>query len=605
MNTGWPTFSFTAMLRPPEGWETDYAFLATYSADLVSVVTSLLALAGYELEGERPGSRIELVKTIEALAGRVRVVAQTGRVLIPHRSRPILKLLDKFVRTVAADENLSSWHPKAAFVRFQNRDDDTDTQWRVWLGSRNLTRALNWEAGLVLVSRSDGKGQSIDGLAAAGEVLAFQADITMAPAKSVRTELAKLTWECPQGSKVEWVRMFGPNLAAGLPKPLADPDRVFVISPFLDLTTVRDVATWGHAKTKRALVSTSIELQRLKNNNAAALNGFGDLKIQPLPDLPAECTDLRDDDNSSVFELAESEEMPPAGLHAKLLYAAKGARRQLWLGSANATMRGWRGRNFEIVAQLAIARDTVEALEEFIAKCDQFKPGTALSETDADEEALEEARKLLSVHWPLRQTFGENQLEILAQEPPPLPDSSIALEIAVLGGVWNGWPAGAERVLLMNFQEWQRSDFLQLRVLLGDRVCAWVQIVPCEPPPDDARDRGLIAEYLDPRTFLLWLRSVLNDDAAYAGGGDWDAESPASGAPSGATDHLASGLMPTIEEILRSWARDRSAFLSADLKVKHYLGELERRAEESEAAADAELLRKFQRTWETLALELR
>jgi hypothetical protein len=63
--------------------------------------------------------------------------------------------------------------------------------------------------------------------------------------------------------------------------------------------------------------------------------------------------------------------------------------------------------------------------------------------------------------------------------------------------------------------------------------------------------------------------------------------------------------MPTVEEILRSWARDSSAFVSADEKVNAYLKELERRADENRAVADMELLNKFRRNWETLALELR
>src|SRR5271156_4259226 len=151
-NEGWPTFSFTDLLRPPEGWRTEHALLSTYSADLVVIVTALLALTGCDLDHRRTGSRVELVKAIEALRGRVCVLAQAGRVAIPTTFRPILKLLDKFVKTVDADETFSSWHPKVSLVRYQNIEDAGDQQWRVWLGSRNLTRSLNWEAGLVLAS---------------------------------------------------------------------------------------------------------------------------------------------------------------------------------------------------------------------------------------------------------------------------------------------------------------------------------------------------------------------------------------------------------------------------------------------------------------------
>jgi hypothetical protein len=93
--------------------------------------------------------------------------------------------------------------------------------------------------------------------------------------------------------------------------------------------------------------------------------GFDDLRIQPLPDLPAQTAELRDEETHAADDSVEDEELEPAGLHAKLFFAAKGTRRQLWVGSANVTERGWEGRNFEIVAELSIARDAAGGIEEF------------------------------------------------------------------------------------------------------------------------------------------------------------------------------------------------------------------------------------------------
>ena len=321
---------------------------------------ALLALTGCDLDNRRTGSRVELVKAIKSLRGKVRVLAQTGRVAHPNIHRPILNLLDRFVKTVDADENTSSWHPKVALVRYHNLEEINDRQWRVWLGSRNLTRALNWEAGLVLASRSDGKGQHIDGLAHLGQALAVRAKLAEFSAKSVAMELAKLTWECPPGSKVHRVSLLGPDLAKGFPKPPSDVERMFIISPFLDAKTVRAAYDWGAAETRRTLVSTAMELQRLLHEDGKVFMEFDDLRIQPLPDLPVEGAVTRDEEGNAAVEVAESEDVPPAGLHAKLFFAAKGKRRQLWLGSANATERGWQGRNFEVVAELSIARDAAD-----------------------------------------------------------------------------------------------------------------------------------------------------------------------------------------------------------------------------------------------------
>ena len=605
-NDAWATFSFTELLSPPDGWQTEYAILSTYSVDLVVIVTALLALTGCDLDNRRTGSRVELVKAIESLRGRVCVLAQAGRVAIPNSATPILKLLDKFVKTVDADENFLSWHPKVALIRYQNIEDKNERQWRVWLGSRNLTRALNWEAGLVLVSRSDGKGQQIPGVEAIGRTLAARAKLAFFAPNIVVAELAKLTWECPPGTEVHRADLLGPGLAKGFPKPPSDIERMFVVSPFLDAATIRAASEWGCAKTRRTLVSTTMELQRLLHEDDKAFVGFDDLRIQPFPDLPIECADTREEGTQTVVEVAESEEVPPAGLHAKILFAAKGTRRQLWLGSANATERGWQGRNFEVVAELSISRDAADGIEAFVATCEKFRSNTTAPVTDQDEEALECARKLLSGQWSLRQRIGEDEIEIKAAAPPPLADPTIELHLATLGGPWHSWPHHVDRILLPAVRHWQRSDFVQIRVLRGERACAWLQIAPCDPPPDDVRDHALISQYLDPRTFLFWLRSMLADAPPNNSGGDWDTEPPKT-APS--TYRKSSGAdlesMLTIEEILRSWARDPSAFVTADKKVTTYLKELERRADESASPSDIELLKRFRQTWETLGSELR
>lgn len=63
--------------------------------------------------------------------------------------------------------------------------------------------------------------------------------------------------------------------------------------------------------------------------------------------------------------------------------------------------------------------------------------------------------------------------------------------------------------------------------------------------------------------------------------------------------------MPTVEEILRAWARNADAFRNADAKVKMYLAELERRTAEQNATSDLQLLEKFRKLWITLSEELK
>ena len=73
---------------------------------------------------------------------------------------------------------------------------------------------------------------------------------------------------------------------------------------------------------------------------------------------------------------------------------------------------------------------------------------------------------------------------------------------------------------------------------------------PVYPRPDDDRDHALIASYLDPHTFIMWLRSLLADDFTANSGGDWDAEDSSSGYTFG--ENRKNGLteiIPPIEEV--------------------------------------------------------
>src|SRR5262249_55876995 len=134
----WGNVSYLDALRPEPGWDTEFAFLATYSADLIALVAGLLALAGLD-DGRGSGSKVDFIHALYRLKNRVRLVAQAGRLVAPAKTPKILAVLDRYVREASPDENSESWHPKVALAKLKS-EDGGQTQWRLWLGSRNLTR---------------------------------------------------------------------------------------------------------------------------------------------------------------------------------------------------------------------------------------------------------------------------------------------------------------------------------------------------------------------------------------------------------------------------------------------------------------------------------
>ena len=116
---GWPFFSFCELLRPEPSWKIDHAILATYSADLTVITAALLALSGCDYDERRTGSRLQLVHAIEKLRNRVRVLAHPGRVSTPQAPSPgSILVLDKFLCEILPKVRDSSWHPKAALLRY-------------------------------------------------------------------------------------------------------------------------------------------------------------------------------------------------------------------------------------------------------------------------------------------------------------------------------------------------------------------------------------------------------------------------------------------------------------------------------------------------------
>jgi hypothetical protein len=587
----------------------DHAVLATYSADLVAVVTALLALSGADLDHRRTGSRIEVVRAIEALRGRVRVVGQKGRLILPERVQPILALLDQFVTEVELDESIRSWHPKAALVRFVRGAKAKEYQWRLWIGSRNLTRSLNWEAGLMIESRADGKGDRVEGVGELGADLFTRANLPGLSAQQARDELNRLTWDCPPGVTPQSVQLLGGGSGSEFPRQPEHIEQAILISPFLDVETVRYFAGWKASKTIRTLVSTPGELNRLASEDPAVFAKFdrGEILWCDAPELPGEESEQFSDDEPPVVEnkTCEEEDVKPAGLHAKMLYVEDKLQHQLWVGSANATRRAWAGRNFEVVARLKLKGDVAEGLVEFVNQCQIYVPTPQPRQEEGQDEKLESERKRLACAWSPQQQINDGCLLISSPIPPPLQDS-IALQVAPLGHPWLTWPAGESAIRMPATPSARWCNLIQVRLRLGEKMLSWLQAAPFNPAIPEDRDRAVIAQYLEPRTFLLWLRSLLLDQPARAGGGNWDDDEDRSTGmrnPGGSGKTKGDG-SPTVEEILASWARNPQSFAEADSKVRAYLSELEKRAVESGAQEDVVLLSKFRAMWSTLSTEL-
>jgi len=118
MSKLWGGLPYLDVLRPDYGQVVDYALLSTYSADLVAVVASLLALSGLD-DDRGSGSKVDFANAYDQLKDRVRILVQAGQLGVPSKKLPVLVLLDRFIKEIQLTSN-GVWHPKLALVKFKS-----------------------------------------------------------------------------------------------------------------------------------------------------------------------------------------------------------------------------------------------------------------------------------------------------------------------------------------------------------------------------------------------------------------------------------------------------------------------------------------------------
>lgn len=600
----WPGLSFLEGLRPGPGEEVELALLASYSADLSSIGAILLALAAKDSEAGR-GSPSDFAESVERLRGKVRIILQRGRLARTRRTPRIAAVLDQFVREVDFDEARHSWHPKAALVRIRNTDGRTS--WRLWIGSRNLTECVNRDTGLLLVS-AEKAAASIPGAEALARALAERAALKGHQPAALATAVSRVAWCAPAGVRVERLHWLPGAGEQALPFPPPAADEIVIVSPFADQSFLARQTSAGNERTRRVLLTTMREIERI----GPSLASFDELLILDAPEYPMD--DVEPVPPGSALQSGEDqinneEEEIGRGLHAKLLFVRADQSRRLWLGSANATMRAWSGRNAEVMAELLVTEPVARGLRALLgsarpveAPIAEYVPDAAIKE----DEALERARAQVAARWAAELAIDDECVRLThtsgLHPGGPHPDEpEIALEVGALHGALVSWRRGQAVIDLGLVAVAERSEFVRLRVSRGGKGLCWLQRAPAAPPLTEARDRAAFVRLLGARGFLLWVAGLLADDGR-DGEGDWTHDEPGD-----RTGHVPGASLdpslPTMEEMLAAWARDPQKFREIERQVSRYLPAVLEQARRDEPQTE-ETLRSFEDLWRKVLLGL-
>ncbi|SPK72673.1 conserved protein of unknown function [Cupriavidus taiwanensis] len=577
----WPAASYLDALRPPAGQQVRYALLASYSADLWSIGATLLALIGSDLDSGR-GSRADMAGAIESLKGRVSVAIQRGRLARPRRMSKIAAVLDQFISEVSFDESHGSWHPKIALLCYEQ--DGKPSSWRLWIGSKNLTRAWNLDFGLTIEATvQDRHARAVDGVADLGHHLASVCQLAAADPKAVRVQLDGLKWTMPRGIKVHRIALKrDQNSLVHLP-PVKKAEKIVVVSPFLDGTFVKRVGEWGNGRTQHVLISTEMAVRKLACQAGTPLQRFGKhVYVYDHPELDESAPQSADMPDIVPASSPGEDEVIPFGLHAKILAVASGRTVRMWVGSANATQRGWMDGNAEVIAELECDTAAFQGLEHLIGLARPVAVENLRGEVESDllAERLEDCRRHLAASLSARLHVDGDRYTLRASEAPELLDPEVKLRVGLATTETVAWPQGQRDVPLGSVPIGEQTGLVRLQLVLGTLTCEWMQKFDIEPGLPPERDLEAIAAHLGPQQFLAWVRAMLNGGNSEPDDPNWDDDDDDDNDGKDDLDPPTKPARPisrkqefrriTLEEMLSCWNHDPHAFAAAQSRIETY-----------------------------------
>ncbi|MEH2524207.1 MULTISPECIES: phospholipase D family protein [unclassified Bradyrhizobium] len=541
------SYSLFDVLKPDVDAVVTNAAVATYSLDLVTLLGLVLALGGKADEEFETGP-VGLIDAFRKMSGRLKVLCQKSRIVVPKRHHAILIVLDGMIRQISTNQRMASWHPKFAFVRYLKEGKVT---WRFWIGSRNLTGSRDLEAGLLLIGRLDGgRGGQMAGMADLIDGLLTPDDMPGA----VIEELKEVRWQAPRGVKVVRIHWRQAGTVRPFLSEASRKRRTIAISPFVDREGISQALAFAGGDSIGILTT---------EESASKLTYPDEMDIRVM--APPEPLGLDSSETPVETAQAEFEDFVPArGLHAKLILQSRGTKAVLFIGSANLTRRGLNGPNAEVTAELELSDPKIqEALVNYFA-CqsraslqDTEEPGHDPAQRALDEDVSDLA------NLEFRLDIGQSSavLNVNGDLDEFLSRNLLTVELFSLPATKVHWPSNSRALVICQselpiksrtsfvvFEATSRSDPSVSRL--------WTQLVACSGFEPEIRDRAAIAAYVGVGRFKDWFRATL-EGVVPAEAERWTGEpNPNTGSrPASAFD---SGF--SLEHVLTRWARNPQEF---------------------------------------------
>jgi hypothetical protein len=344
-------------LRPPAGFQLDYAVGTTFSLDLVALLVTPLAFTFFDWEAEDGQPVIEPIALLQAIrsnADRVAVFCQAGEIKIPPREQRLFGYLEECVHQVTAHDPDGIFHPKVWVLRF--RGGVQDVIYRVICASRNISFDRSWDTLLVLDGQLRERQNSFARNHPLGDFIRHLPELatepvpvpTLARIQQIEQEIRRVDFEAPDD--LDLVAFWPLGIPSYRRWPFQDcRDRFLVISPFLSTDTLHKLRPVNGSG---VLVSRSDSLRAVP---PAFLAGYEEVLVfdsavdEALLDNDVS-VDQEEHATQNTGDVKQAKD-DLRGLHAKLFVTDDGWDTRVWTGSANGTAAAFQ-HNVEFLVEL-------------------------------------------------------------------------------------------------------------------------------------------------------------------------------------------------------------------------------------------------------------
>ncbi|MCY4292404.1 MAG: hypothetical protein OXC72_11700, partial [Roseovarius sp.] len=244
------------LLRPPAGYDLDFALLTTYTLNLEAMLAlplSLVASADNGIE-ELLTNPLLLLEALRRAGERIHVFVDRAGIAVPRQKRELYAMLEPGIHPVRAPGG-GVFHPKVWVLRFIAEDGPPLI--RVALLSRNLTFDRSWD--IALASEAEPRsGQGIAGSSPLAEFIRCLPELCveqMDPSLSDRVltlanEVLRTHFPAPVGFspdplKFHVLGMAGGHTGGSFLRPISGGRDVLAVAPFVGSTALNEVASMG------------------------------------------------------------------------------------------------------------------------------------------------------------------------------------------------------------------------------------------------------------------------------------------------------------------------------------------------------------------------